>query len=422
MTDVRAYALYFPQFHRIAENDAWWGEGFTDWVNVRRAQPLFPAHYQPRVPLGGRYYDQSERETLAWQIDLARTHGLSGFCHYHYWFEGKQLLNTPTDMVLADRSLDFPFALAWANETWSRRWDGQNHLILIEQTHRRDHAMWLRHFEYLFRFWSDPRAITIDRRPVFMIYRPHHIPDLAELLDFWRERAIERGLPGVYFVAIKQYEFPRPEQIAHFDAIMQFAPFEAMFSPTYRGPKGLEQERWLQPLRRLPDAWQHRLRRWKDQLWPTRTEYDYESLWAHLVERPTREAGKPSMPGAFIDWDNTARYGRRARLFLGASPERFRHWFGELARRVAAKPAPESYIWINAWNEWSEGTYLEPDERYGLAHLEAVRDVLAEVRSSTERKADPVQHEVGLPVGKDAERHHGSRHHQSHPRQEARLR
>ncbi|MCS6996159.1 MAG: glycoside hydrolase family 99-like domain-containing protein [Casimicrobiaceae bacterium] len=387
---VRAYALYFPQFHAIPENDAWWGPGFTDWHNVRRAKPLFPGHYQPRVPLGGNYYDQSRRETLAWQIDLAKRHGLSGFCHYHYWFEGKQLLNTPTDMVLADRSLDFPIALAWANETWSRRWDGQDHLILIQQTHRRDPAMWMRHFEYLFRFWSDPRAITIEGRPVFMIYRPHYIPDLEEMFDLWRNEAIRRGLKGLYLVAIKQYEFPRPELIRHFDAIMQFAPFEAMYSPTYRGPKGLEQERWLQPLRRLPEAWQRRLRRWKDTLYPQRTEYDYESLWAHLITRPTRELDRPSMPGAFIDWDNTARYGKRARLFLGASPERFRYWFGRLVERVAFRPEPENIIWINAWNEWAESTYLEPDERYGYAYIEAVRDALASVSASKTRHVQQV--------------------------------
>ncbi len=409
-TNVRAYALYFPQFHRIPENDAWWGEGFTDWDNVRRAQPLFAGHDQPRVPLGGNYYDQSRRETLAWQIDLAKRHGLSGFCHYHYWFGGKQLLNTPTDLVLADRSLDFPIALAWANETWSRRWDGQNHQILIEQTHERDPALWMRHFEYLFRFWSDPRAITIDGRPVFMVYRPHHIygPFLDEMFTLWRNEAHRRGLKGLYLVAIKQYEFPIPELISHFDAIMQFAPFEAMFSPTYTGPKGIEQERWLQPLRRLPERWQHSLRRWKDQVFPQRTEYDYESLWAHMLTRPSQELGKPSMPGAFMDWDNTARYKKRARLFLGASPERFRYWFRRLAEQAAARPEPENIIWINAWNEWSEGTYLEPDERHGYAYIEAVRDALAavnirsdpvEVPGSTKHAARPIEPKLRLAVG-----------------------
>ena len=128
---VRLIALYFPQFHAIPENDAWWGKGFTDWVNVRRGAPQFRGHYQPRGPLGGRYYDQSHKEILEWQIDLARRHGVSGFCHYHYWFDGKQLLETPTNIMLESPELDFPFCLAWANETWSRRWDGLDWAVLF---------------------------------------------------------------------------------------------------------------------------------------------------------------------------------------------------------------------------------------------------------------------------------------------------
>jgi lipopolysaccharide biosynthesis protein len=139
---VKLLAFFFPQFHAIPENDEWWGKGFTDWVNVRRARPRFHGHYQPRVPLDDRYYDQSDRRTIEWQIDLARRYGLAGFCHYHYWFDGKQLLETPTNIVMASRELDFPYCLAWANETWSRRWDGRDHHILQEQTHRPDPALW----------------------------------------------------------------------------------------------------------------------------------------------------------------------------------------------------------------------------------------------------------------------------------------
>jgi lipopolysaccharide biosynthesis protein len=177
---VRLIAFYFPQFHAIPENDEWWGNGFTDWVNVKGAQPQYPGHYQPRVPLGHRYYDQSHVDVLRWQVDLAKRHGVSGFCHYHYWFGGKQLLQTPTNLVLENKDIDLPFCLCWANETWSRRWDGRDHHILQEQTHTPDPALWRAHFEYLSRAWSDDRAIKINGRPLFLIYRAHRVEQIAE--------------------------------------------------------------------------------------------------------------------------------------------------------------------------------------------------------------------------------------------------
>lgn len=369
---VRLVALYFPQFHAIPENDAWWGKGFTDWDNVRRAQPMFEGHYQPRVPRGGNYYDQSKLETLAWQIDLARSHGISGFCHYHYWFEGKQLLETPTNLVLEHRELDMPLCLAWANETWSRRWDGRDHVILQEQTHKPDRATWTKHFEYLFRQWTDPRAITIDGKPIFLIYRPHRVEKIGEMFALWREMAVKRGLPGLYFVAIKQFEFPAPEVLEHFDAVMQFQPFEALFSPDY-GPRVLETTWPVRMARRyLSEKVLDWARHVRYQYLPRLTFYDYEAVWQQIL-KVERDGGLPTFPGAFIDWDNTSRYVKRARIFRGASPERFEHYFRELVRVTATRPDPEKMIFINAWNEWAESTYLEPDEKYGLAYLEAIR-------------------------------------------------
>lgn len=373
---VRLVALYFPQFHAIPENDAWWGEGFTDWVNVRKARPQFRGHFQPRVPAGGRYYDQSKLETLAWQIDLAKRHGVHAFCHYHYWFDGKQLLETPTNLVMENRDLDLPFCLAWANETWSRRWDGRDHHILQQQRHTPDPALWRRHFDYLYRAWSDDRALKVDGKPVFLIYRAHLIVELGRMIDCWREWARERGLPGLYLVAMKQYEFPVPAVLAHFDATMQFQPFEALFSPDFPDDQPLARKA-LTPFRLLPEKVQDLLRAARYQFFPRLTFYDYEKVWEHIVSLPEREGGIPAFPGAFVDWDNTARYVKRARIFKGATPERFDYWFRRLVAATAQRPQPERLVFLNAWNEWAEGTYLEPDERHGLAYLEAVRDALA---------------------------------------------
>jgi len=372
---VQLIALYFPQFHAIPENDAWWGSGFTDWVNVKRAAPQFRSHYQPRIPLGGRYYDQSDKETLKWQIDTARRHGVSGFCHYHYWFDGKQLLETPTNLMLDSPELDFPFCLAWANETWSRRWDGRDHHILQEQTHRPDKAMWERHFEYLFRAWSDERAIQVDGKPIFLLYRPHRVQQISAMFDCWRELAHRRGLRGLYLVAMKQYEFPIPELLRHFDATMQFQPFEALYSPDFEIP-ALETSKALRAIRLLPDRFQDRLRAIRYKYLSGLTFYDYDQVWSQIL-KVEREGGMPAFPGAFVDWDNTARYVKRARIFRGASPERFEFWFRQLVQVTAHRPAPERLIFLNAWNEWAEGTYLEPDERYGHRYLEALRDCLA---------------------------------------------
>ena len=372
---VKVIALYFPQLHTIPENDAWWGAGFTDWLNVKKAKPQFPGHYQPRVPLGDRYYDQSKMETLKWQIDLAKRYDVHGFCHYHYWFDGKQLLETPTNMMLASKEINFPFCLAWANETWSRRWDGRDHHILQEQTHRPDKAIWQRHFNYLYRAWSDERAIRIDGKPVFLIYRPHRIEKIGEMFDLWRELAHQHGLPGLFLVAMKQYEYPMPEVLKNFDASMHFQPFEALYSPDYPAP-GLERSKLLRPVRLLPDQIQDILRAVRYKYFPALTFYDYDMVWQQIL-KVERDADIPTFPGAFVDWDNTARYVNRARIFRGASPERFAYWFKQLVAVTAKRPAPEKIIFINAWNEWAEGAYLEPDERYGLTYLEALRDGLA---------------------------------------------
>ena len=385
---VKLIALYFPQLHSIPENDEWWGKGFTDWVNVRKARPQFKGHFQPRVPLDSRYYDQSQMETLKWQIELARKYGVHGFCHYHYWFDGKQLLETPTNMMLASKQLDFPFCLAWANETWSRRWDGQDHHILQEQTHRPDKAIWERHFNYLFRAWSDERAIRIDGKPVFLIYRPHRIDKIDEMFDFWRELAHQRGLPGLYFVAMKQYEYPMPEILGYFDASMHFQPFEALYSPDYAGDESaIRTGLPMRALRQLPERVKMPLRAFRDKYFPALSFYNYEKVWTQIL-KVERDGTIPTFPGAFVDWDNTARYGNRARLFKGASPERFAYWFRQLVQVTSQRPAPERIIFLNAWNEWAEGTYLEPDARHGYRYLEAVKEGLAAQMPAPSRVTD----------------------------------
>ena len=377
-TPVKLIAQYFPQLHAIPENDEWWGPGFTDWVNVRRARPQIPDHYQPRVPLGKNYYDQSREEVVRWQAELARAHGIYAFCHYHYWFNGKQLLAAPTDTFLAHKDIDLKFCLAWANETWSRRWDGQDHHILIAQTHPPTVESWGRHFDTLIRYWSDERALRIHGKPVFLIYRPARIPQLESMFDYWQTRARrDHGIDGIYFVSMVQREFPPWETLRHFDAAMLFQPFVAMYSLKDPAPHTPEWRKFAgRALGAMPLAVRDRVQQLSR--WQTRpTEVDYDTVWQQIIDQ---KHGRhlPTFEGAYVDWDNTARYRNRATIFRGATPEKFEAWMRRLIHKVSAGPQSERLVFINAWNEWAESAYLEPDERFGMKYLEALKRAATE--------------------------------------------
>jgi hypothetical protein len=372
---TKLIAIYFPQLHPIPENDEWWGKGFTDWDNVKSASPQYDGHYQPRVPLNNNYYDQSTVETIRWQIDLAKQYGIYGFCHYHYWFDGKQLLETPTNLIMENKDIDFPFCLSWANETWSKRWDGRHHHILIEQTHPPTREAWKKHYDYLIKAWKDPRAIKVDGKPVFVIYRPQRIQKIDEMLAYWRELARLDGLPGLYFIFQKQYELPTRLCLESFDGLFQFQPFEASNAPTFN-KKSIRHSPLFKIVRALPERYQGMLRGLRAKFVRELLLHDYDETWKHIIEvRPDKHLD--TYPGAFVDWDNTARYKKRATIYRGATPEKFAYWFSLLVESMPERKLSENFIFLNAWNEWSEGTYLEPDEKYGYQYLEVVKKVLS---------------------------------------------
>jgi lipopolysaccharide biosynthesis protein len=371
---AKLIAMFFTQFHAIPENDEWWGKGFTDWDNVKSGIPQYDGHYQPRVPRNGNYYDQSQLGTLRGQIDIAKEYGVYGFCHYHYWFDGKQLLDTPTNLIMANRDIDFPFCLSWANETWSRRWDGRNHHILIKQTHPPTQKSWKRHYDYLIKAWTDPRAIKVEGKPVFVIYRPNMIEKIDEMLAYWRELAHQEGLPGLYFIFQKQGELATANCLNSFDALFQFQPFEAINSPTY-DKKSVRHSPLFKLVLALPEYYQDLLRDVRAKFCKELTLHDYDMAWRQAIAvRPDEKL--TTFPGAFVDWDNTARYKNRATIYRGASPESFCNWLAQLVDTLPQRNLPEDFIFLNAWNEWSEGAYLEPDERYGFQYLEALRRAL----------------------------------------------
>ncbi|MBX3428468.1 MAG: glycoside hydrolase family 99-like domain-containing protein [Hyphomonadaceae bacterium] len=341
-------AFYLPQFHRIPENDAWWGAGFTEWTNVVKAVPQFLGHYQPRFPSELGFYDLTAPDVLRRQVTLAAEYDVSAFCFHYYWFSGKRLLERPLDAFLRSSGLNLGFTLCWANENWTRRWDGAEEHVLIDQRHTpEDHA---RVFDDMARYLEDDRCIRIEGKPLLIVYRPGVVPNAREMTMLWRERAHRRGWPGVYIAATDAFEFEHPATLG-FDALVEFPPHGLL-------PRRIGRRlTWLNA--RHGGA-----------------VYDYQDTAAEAIERLDRRQPKAfaHFPGVMPGWDNEARRPGAGTIFHGATPEAYARW---LAAACAAAertlPPDRRLVFINAWNEWAEGAYLEPDRKWGRAFLEATR-------------------------------------------------
>lgn len=359
MAKPRAIALYLPQFHPIPENDAWWGRGFTDWTNVTKARPLFRGHYQPQLPADLGFCDLRAPEVRAAQADLARWYGIAGFCYYHYWFSGRRLLNRPFDEVLRSGAPDFPFCLCWANEPWSRRWTGEEREILMPQEHSPadDEA----HGHFLTQAFRDPRYIRHHGRPLFLIWRPKHLPDPAATLNRIAAVVERDGLPRPFFMGVDSHCPGTDCRELGFDATMTFAPHLGVLPGA--SESGFALKRWRRNVTR-------------GMLDGTLKIYDYAEVIDSV--RGLR-SGARAAPCAFPGWDNTPRRGGKGVVITGGTPEDFRRDFRHCVDLAQAWDPDEPLIFINAWNEWAEGCHLEPDQRFGKAFLEQVSAVLAAV-------------------------------------------
>lgn len=345
--DVKILAFYLPQFHPIPENDRWWGKGFTEWSRVTRARPQFAGHYQPHLPERLGFYDLRLPETRARQAALARGHGLHGFCYYYYWFGAKTLLERPLAEMLAGGGPDLPFCLCWANENWTRRWDGAERELLIEQRYgpELDAAL----IADLLPFFRDRRYLRVRGAPVLLVYRPGAIPEPQATTARWRRAAREQGLPDLHLVAALTFGLQDPRPLG-FDAAVEFPPHGENLPANSIAVDGIEPGFGGEIV-------------------------DYRAVASRRLALPPPpfRLYRTAMAG----WDNTPRLGRRATIFHGASPATYEEWLRALVTAARLGHPDHRLVFVNAWNEWAEGAHLEPDDRFGTGYLEATRRALA---------------------------------------------
>ncbi|MCB0164754.1 MAG: glycoside hydrolase family 99-like domain-containing protein [Anaerolineae bacterium] len=340
---VRPIAFYLPQFHPIPENDQWWGKGFTEWTNVAGAKPLFEGHRQPHLPSTLGFYDLRLPEARQAQADLAREYGIYGFCYYHYWFNGRRLLERPFNEVLTSGQPDFPFCLCWANENWTRTWDGLEQHLLMQQKYSPEDDR--QHIQWLAGAFRDKRYIRVEDKPLFLVYRISKLPNPSQTAAIWREEAHKMGLGELYLCTVESLRDDRidPAQIG-FDAAVEFQPD------------------WLS----LPEPILN--------FGENNQVYDYKAVVEKMLQRNTPTYKR--FPGITPSWDNTPRRQKDARILHNASPKLYQKWLEAIIEKFTPPSPDENFIFINAWNEWGEGAHLEPSQELGIAYLEATKNAL----------------------------------------------
>lgn len=373
---MRILSMYLPQYHRVKENDEWWGEGYTDWVSTRNSKPLYEGHYQPHVPKDNYYYDLTDKSALRWQADLMKKYGVDGQCIYHYWFkDGRQILERPAEILLESKDIDMPFCFCWANQSWANSWsaikgaaiwcddreqqkEGSGSGLLLEQQYGEEED-WVKHFNYLLPFFQDKRYIKHERKPVFVLYQACFITVLREMTECWNNLAKEAGFEGMYIIGASN----KDEGLV--DNVLYPSPQTAMsyMTATVKGNSQLRQ-------------------------------YDYKELWECLIHIALKKSR--GTVGAFSGYDDTPRRGMRGCIIDNASPKIFQKYLTELM--AINEFHGQAFTFINAWNEWGEGMHLEPDEKNGFGYLEAV------LYAKSHFKDVALGVEVGIAKGNEVEK------------------
>lgn len=364
---MKIIPFYLPQFHVIPENDSFWGEGFTEWTNVKNAKPLYEGHNQPVIPLDNNYYDLTDVNVMKWQAKLARDYGVYGFCIYHYWIEGRKLLEKPLEMLLHNEDIDINYCISWANHSWTDSWGGTNK-TLIAQTYGGKED-WDAHFDYFLPFFKDKRYICCDGKPLLLIFNPEDVKNLNEMLDYWQEKAIAAGLPGIAF-SYQNYYFglDKKRDDSRFAFGVEHQPAYA-FSD-YRGKFTMfirqHGYKFLSSVQRVFKI--------KVNMDVTKLEtMDYKKLWDCVINRKPTDSKR--IPGAFTNWDSTPRKGKHGLVVTGGSPKLFEDYMTIQIKRTK-EVYKKDMLFVAAWNEWAEGSMLEPDETNGYGYLEGLKNAL----------------------------------------------
>ena len=378
---ARVIAFYLPQFHPIPENDEWWGKGFTEWTNVGKAKPLFKGHYQPRVPADLGYYDLRMPEVREAQAEMAREAGIEGFCYWHYWFSHeKKLLERPFNEVLQSGKPDFPFCLGWANHSWTNKtWEVGTRKIkeqtLMQMVYNEEE--YRLHFYDVLPAFKDKRYITVDDKPLFLVWRPLDIPDSKSFIELWNNLAKQNGLKGIHFVGIefsmreseKSLKYALTKKVPdlakkHFSKVLESG-YDAVNSRGYHLADCLTRSLW-DIAKRVVAA---RLFKYYpiskcDQRKINKYLYGEEDKWENVY------------PTLMPNWDRSARSGRKARIYTGSTPEVFRGQMNHVLELIKEKKDEHKIVFLMSWNEWAEGNYVEPDLRYGHGFLDVIKSCL----------------------------------------------
>jgi len=368
---TKIIAMYLPQFHSIPENDEFWGKGFTDWVTVKKAKPLFECHNQPRIPFNENYYDLSEKDSIAWQCKLAREHGVYGFAIYHYWFNNdKNLLTKPAEIIRDNKEIDINYFFTWDNCNWKRSWsnvsgnawspiaDGEQNenqrkgpQILIPYI-LGEEPDWENHYNSLRLHFFDPRYIKIDNKPVFSII--NHDVDIEKMCDFWNQLAKKDGFDGMFFIFKNAPRVPR-----------------SLFRYSYE-PHHVAWGDW---------GLFHRIKGYvkrKLHIAENLEIFDFNKCWDKLLKFAKYNKENTLYYGAFVGYDDTPRRGNKGKIIRGGTPKQFECYLNKLLDISQSKN--KEFVFLTAWNEWGEGAYLEPDSVVGYAYLQAVKNVVGKYK------------------------------------------
>lgn len=370
MNKVKTIAMYLPQFHVIPENSKFWGEGFTDWVGVKKSSPIFEGHEQPRVPLNKNYYDLSIKENIAWQAKLAKENGVYGFGIYHYWFSNEHnLLSKPAELILENEDIDINFFFSWDNSHWIRTWSkikGNDWNTLNENVDKNKVANepqvlmeyklgekpdWKNHFEHLLPYFKDKRYIKHDNKPMFMIL--HWSEKIAEMAEYWDLLARENGFSGMHIIYY-------PGNKMH----LKKNDYSFTYEPTWAFIGNVIKHICVKTLK-LIGVKKPRI-------------YDYDKIWKIILKNAKRQKDPNRYYGAIVRYDDSPRRGKTAAIIINDSPEKFKKYYEELIR--ICQKQNKDYIFLTAWNEWGEGAYLEPDEKNGYAYINALREAIENTR------------------------------------------